>query len=166
MKYEVKVNLTDKDLYSFLMYHNYHGAQGKLGILVAALAFVAAVVTFGRVEMMYTILYVVCGVVFLVYTPLSLKLKSKKQFILVPDLKEEMTYTFADEGITSSMKDQSVSVKWINLFKIVGTKEYLYMYSDRLHASIIPKSAIKPEDYEGLLEFMTLKAPKGKVKIK
>ena len=40
MKYEVKVNLNDKDLYSFLMYHNYHGAQGKLGILVAVLAVV------------------------------------------------------------------------------------------------------------------------------
>lgn len=166
MKYEVKVNLNDKDLYSFLMYHNYHGAQGKLGILVAVLAVVAAIVTFGRVETMYTILYAVCAVVFLVYTPLSLKLKSKKQFVLVPDLKEEMTYTFADEGITSSMKEQSVSVKWINLFKIVGTKDYLYVYTDRLHASIIPKAAIKPEDYEGLLEFMSLKAPKGKVKIK
>ena len=49
MKLTVKVNLTDGDLFNFLMYHNYHGAQGKLGIVVALLAFLAAVMTYGRV---------------------------------------------------------------------------------------------------------------------
>ena len=164
MKYTVKVRVNDKDLYTFLMYHNFHGAQGKLGILVALLAFVAAVITFGRVEILYTVLYVVCGIVFLIYTPLSLKFKSKRQFQLVPDLKEEMIYEFSEEGIKSSIKDQSVQVRWINLFKIVGTKDYIYIYTDRLHASIILKRDI--EDYEGLVEYMTVKTPKGKVKIK
>ncbi len=164
MKYIVKVNLNDKDLYSFLLYHNYHGAQGKLGILVAILAFIAAGVTFGNVEMLYTVLYVVCGIVFLIYTPLSLKLKAKQQFGLVPDLKEEMTYEFSDEGIRSSIKDQSVQVKWITLFKISGTKDYIYIYTDRMHASILPKRCL--EDYDGLVEYMKLKGPAGKVKIK
>ncbi|MBR5336645.1 MAG: YcxB family protein [Lachnospiraceae bacterium] len=163
MNYTIKVNVDDKDLFRFLLYHNFHGAQGKLGILIAILAFVAAVITFGRVEMFYTVAYIVCGVLFLVYTPLSLKLKAKRQFQLVPDLKEEMTYEFSDEGIVSSLKDQSVQVKWINLFKIVGIKDYIYIYTDRMHASIIPKRCI--EDYEGLVDFMTLKTPKGKVKI-
>ncbi len=163
MKYTVKVNLTDKDLFSFLLYHNYHGAQGKLGIVVALLAFLAAGITFGKVEALYTILYIVCGIVFIVYTPLSLKLKAKQQFGLVPDLKEEMTYEFSDEGIRSSIKDQSVQVQWITLFKIVGTGEYIYIYTDRMHASIIPKACI--EDLDGLVEFMKEKVP-GKVKIK
>ena len=157
MNHTVKVNLTDTDLFKFLMYHNYHGAQGKLGMVVALLAFLAA-------GMLYTVLYIVCGVVFLVYTPLSLKLKASRQFQLAPDLGEEMTYEFSDEGIRSSIKDQSVQVKWINLFKIVGKGDYIYIYTDRLHASIIPKRCI--EDYEGLVEFMELKTPKGKVKIK
>ena len=164
MNHTVKVNLTDTDLFKFLMYHNYHGAQGKLGIVVALLAFLAAGMTFGRVEMLYTVLYIVCGVVFLVYTPLSLKFKALRQFQLAPDLGEEMTYEFSDEGIRSSIKDQSVQVKWINLFKIVGKGDYIYIYTDRLHASIIPKRCI--EVYEGLVEFMELKTPKGKVKIK
>ncbi|MBE6015602.1 MAG: YcxB family protein [Lachnospiraceae bacterium] len=164
MDYTVKVKIDDQDLYKFLIYHNFRGAQGKLGIVIALLAFVAAVITYGRVEMLYTVLYVVCGVVFIIYTPLSLKFRSKRQFQLVPDLKEEMTYTFSDEGIVSAIKDQSVQVKWINLFKIVGIKDYIYIYTDRLHASIIPKRCI--EDYEGLVDFMNLKTPKGKVKIK
>lgn len=164
MNYTVKVNLTDNDLFQFLMYHNYHGAQGKLGIVVALLAFLAAVMTYGRVEMLYTVLYIVCGVVFIVYTPLALKWRAKRQFQLAPDLGEEMTYEFSDEGIKSSIKDQSVQVKWIDLFKIVGKGDYIYIYTDRLHASIIPKRCI--EDYEGLVGFMELKTPKGKVKIK
>ena len=164
MNYTVKVNVNDRDLFKFLIYHNFHGAQGKLGILIAILAFVAAGITFGKVETFYTAAYIVCGVLFLVYTPLSLKLKAKRQFQLVPDLKEEMTYEFSNDGIVSSIKDQSVQVKWINLFKIVGTAEYIYIYTDRMHASIVPKRCI--EDYDGLVEFMTLKTPTGKVKIK
>ena len=164
MNYTVKVNLTDNDLFKFLMYHNYHGAQGKLGIVVALLAFLAAVMTYGRVEMLYTVLYIVCGVVFIVYTPLALKWRAKRQFQLAPDLGEEMTYEFSDEGIKSSIKDQSVQVQWINLYRIVGKDDYIYIYTDRLHASIIPKRCI--EDYEDLVEYMELKTPKGKVKIK
>lgn len=165
MKFEYKVKLTEKDLYHFMMYHNYHGIQGKLGIIVAALAFAAAAVTIGNIEPFYTFAYLACGVVFLLYTPITLRFKAKKQFVLIPDLREDMTYTFDDEKIVSAMKDQSAEVQWIKLFKIVGTKNYLYIYTDRMHSTIIPKEAIG-EEFNELADFIELKAPKGKVKIK
>lgn len=104
MNYTVKVNLTDNDLFKFLMYHNYHGAQGKLGIVVALLAFLAAVMTYGRVEMLYTVLYIVCGVVFIVYTPLALKWRAKRQFQLAPDLGEEMTYESPTKALSPPLR--------------------------------------------------------------
>lgn len=165
MRFEYKVKLTEKDLFNFMMYHNYHGIQGKLGIIVAALAFAAAAVTFGNVEMLYTVAYIVCGVVFLLYTPISLRFKAKKQFVLIPDLREEMTYTFDDEKIVSAMKDQSAEVQWIKIFKVVGTKGYLYIYTDRMHSTIIPKEALG-DQFNELADFIELKTPKGRVKIK
>ena len=63
------------------------------------------------------------------------------------------------------MQDQKAEVRWIDVFKVVGRKDYIYIYTDRLHASIIPKSAMG-DQLDDILEFITLKTPKGKVKIK
>lgn len=50
MQIEFDVNLTERDMYRFSMYHNYTGFQGIFSILIAIAAFAAAVVTRGEVS--------------------------------------------------------------------------------------------------------------------
>ena len=79
MSAEFEVTITDKDMYRFNIYHAYHGVQGILATLVGVWVLITAGLTFGKVEMMYTVLYLVFGIVFLVYVPGNLYLRSKRQ---------------------------------------------------------------------------------------
>ena len=70
MEFEIK--LTDKDMYRFNMYQMYSGFHGWLSVILAVFVFVVGGVTYGEVETSRTVLYVVFGILFLIYPPLSL----------------------------------------------------------------------------------------------
>ena len=93
MQIEFDVNLTEQDMYRFSMYHNYTGFQGIFSILIAIAAFAAAIVTRGEVEIIYTVLYVLLGIAFIVYVPFSLKLSTKRQFRMSGQLQNTLHYT-------------------------------------------------------------------------
>ena len=122
MKVDINVKITEKDLNSFMLYHNYAGFQGKLSIVLGILAIIASVSTYGKVDTIYTIAYVAFGIILIVYTPVSIKMRSKKQFLLTPVFKEPIHYTIDEEGIQRFRKDffiyfpASCEVKGIHRF--------------------------------------------------
>ena len=69
MSVEFDIRITEKDMFRFNLYHAYHGFQGIVATLVGIWVLVMAAITFGKVEVMYTILYIVFGIVFLIYVP-------------------------------------------------------------------------------------------------
>lgn len=69
MSAEFEVTITDKDMFRFNIYHAYHGCQGIIATLVGIWVLVMAGLTFGKVNLMYTVLYIVFGILFLVYVP-------------------------------------------------------------------------------------------------
>ena len=71
MPIELDVKITANDMYRFNMYHIYTSFTGIFSILAAVLGFVAAVGTYGKVDTMYTVLYIIFGIVFLFYFPFS-----------------------------------------------------------------------------------------------
>lgn len=82
MSAEFEVTITDKDMFRFNIYHAYHGFQGILATLVGVWVLIMAVITFSRVNIFYTILYVVLGVVFLIYVPETFIFARKSRFLL------------------------------------------------------------------------------------
>lgn len=142
MQIEFDVKLTEKDMYRFSIYHNYTGFQGIFSILIAIAAFVAAVITRGEVELLYTVLYVVFGVVFLVYVPLSLRLATKRQFLLSKDLRDVLHYIVNDEGIAVTQNGESATLPWKQVYKITATKHNVLVYSTRVNAYIIPRETL------------------------
>ena len=79
MRIEFDVTLKESDLYRFNMRHAYAKGQGIISIVMALVCLIAAVKTHGSVELSYTMLYAVFSAVFLVYLPISLYLRSKRQ---------------------------------------------------------------------------------------
>ena len=59
MPIEFDVKITANDMYQFNMYHIYTSFTGIFSILAAVLGFVAAVGTYGKVDTMYTVLYII-----------------------------------------------------------------------------------------------------------
>lgn len=151
MQIEFDVNLTERDMYRFSMYHNYTGFQGIFSILIAILAFVAAVLTRGEVSTTYTVLYVVFGIVFLVYVPLSLRLAVKRQFRLSKQLQSTLHYMIDEAGVTVTQNGESATLPWEQVYKITATRHNVLIYSTRVNAYIIPREMLG-DRYEDLKE--------------
>ena len=73
MKTKFDVKITEKDLFQFNMEQAYKGSQGILSILFFILLCAAAVMGFMRGQIFYSVLYIIVGIIVMVYVPLSLK---------------------------------------------------------------------------------------------
>lgn len=142
MSVEFDAAITEKDMYQFNLYHAYHGFQGIVATLVGVWVLIMAGITFGKVEVMYTLLYLVLGVVFLVYVPVSLNLRSKQQIRNSEILKQALHYKIDDAGIHVSQGEQTADLDWKQIYKMVSTKNSLLIYSNRVNAYVIPRQAV------------------------
>lgn len=145
MSAQVDIQITDKDMYRFNMHHAYTGFQGIFATVVGILAIVASVATYGKVGTAYTVLYALFGVIFLVYLPVSLKGRSKRQMLLTPTLREAMHYTFDYAGIHVAIGEQQADLEWKMVYRMVATKSQLLIYSTRVHAYILPLEQMREQ---------------------
>lgn len=150
MSAEFDVTITDKDMFRFNIYHAYHGFQGIIATLVGVWVLIMAGLTFGKVEALYTIVYLILGILFLVYVPGNLYLRSKKQVSSSDVLKNALHYKIDDAGIHVSQGEQTADLEWKQIYKMVSTKNQLLIYSSRINAYVIPKEAVR-EQYETIL---------------
>lgn len=150
MSAEFEVIISDKDMFRFNVYHAYHGFQGVIATLAGIWVLVMAGLTFGKVEILYTILYTILGIVFLVYVPGSLYLRSKQQMSSSEVLKRALNYKIDDTGVHVSQGDQTADLEWKQIYKMVSNKNQILIYSSRVNAYIIPKEAVL-EQYQTIV---------------
>lgn len=165
MTAEFDVSITSKDMYRFNMYHAYHGFQGIFATVIGILVLIVAVATAGKVDTMYTVLYAVFGLIFLVYVPFSLYMRSKQQIMSSEILKQSLHYKVDEEGVHVSQNDQTADLLWNQIYKVVSTKSNLLIYSSRVNAYVIPKSAIGKE-YEKITQLAVNHLEKYRLKLK
>lgn len=145
MSAEFDITITDKDMFRFNLYHAYHGFQGILATVIGIWVLIMAGLTFGKVGTMYTVMYIVFGIVFLVYVPGSLYLRSKHQIASSEVLKQSLHYKVDEEGVHVSQGEQTADLEWKQIYKIVSTNSHLLIYSSRVNAYVIPRDAIKDQ---------------------
>lgn len=145
MKTEFDITLESRDLYRFTLHHTYTGAQGILSVVVAILAFAAAAATRGTVSPAYTVVYILFGILFLVYLPLSLYLKTMQQFKTAETFRRPLHYCLDDTGVHTSQGDAQADLPWEQIYRIVATKNNLLIYSTRINAYVIPREQIREE---------------------
>ena len=142
MPIEFDAKITERDLYRFNLYHAYTGFQGIFAALIGLAVCAVAILTLGKVERVYSVLYLLFGVIFLVYVPVSLKLRAKRQMLLSPALRDTLHYRVDEAGIHVSLGEQGADLEWKMIYKIVSTKSSLLIYSSRVHAYIIPRTQL------------------------
>ena len=165
MKTEFDITLNSSDMYRFSMYHAYTTSQGILSILIAALCLFMSVRAYGTVTWTYTILYAGFGILFLVYIPVHLYLRSKQRLLASEELRNALHYLVDDSGIHTSQNDASADAPWEAVYKLIETKRNILIYSSRVNAYIIPKSQIEKE-YRELIQIAAAHLPKYRLKTK
>lgn len=165
MTTEFDVTITSKDMYRFNMYHAYHGFQGIFATVIGILVLIVAGATFGKIETMYTVLYTIFGIIFLVYVPFSLYMRSKRQILASKVLQGVLHYKLDEEGIHVSQNDQTADLPWNQIYKVVSTKSNLLIYSSRVNAYVIPRNIIEKE-YEKAAQLASEHLEKYRLKLK
>lgn len=166
MKVELDVKLEAKDLFKFNMQQAYKGMQGFLSILLPVLAFAYAITSIGQVDVIYTVVYVALGVLFLVYVPFSLWKRANK---VVNDsnnaLSKMLHYEFEEDVIRVSVEEENVEFKWENIFMMKTRGKQVLVYTNRVNAYILPMEQVG-EKYSQLSELAHSKLEKYRIKMK
>ena len=165
MPIEFDITLTPKDMYRFNMYQVYSGFHGWFSVMVSLLIFAVAGVTYGELDSMYTMLYIVFGIVFLFYMPVSLMLRSKHSIASSEVLSHPLHYAVGEDGFTVTQNEASANLPWDQIYKMVATKSNILVYSNRTNAYVIPRDQLG-DKYGSVAKTACAKLPKYRVKMK
>lgn len=167
-KVELNVSLNAKQYYHFNLYHCYHSVNGFLGIFLGILCIVYGVAgcfVEDWLSVTQIVIFIVFGIVILVYNPVALYVRSKRRFLTNPVMRDSVQYIFAERGITLKQGEVEEEMPWENLYKIIKTKESMIFYLTRFHANIIPLSEMG-QDYEAVCDMIQKYADAKVIKFK
>lgn len=137
------VQMTPELLYDFTLYHTYSTFSGFMTIILAfAVAFIGLIRVFsGQAETHMIAFYGIAAFLFLAYTPLTLKLRSKSQVRNIEKYRERAEYIFDPaRGITMNYADKSEFIPWEKCIKVVSSPKNMGIYYGKNEALILPKA--------------------------
>ena len=149
---EFDATLTEKDMIRFNLYHTYSKFFAWFTVALAVVALVVAGTTFGKVSGTLTALYILVALVVLIYMPLNTVLSAKRRVKFQPQLLEALHYSIGEDGIRVSRGEETAELPWDSVFRIVGVKTAIYVYSSRIYAYVIPREAVSDriEEFKAL----------------
>ena len=155
---EVSVKINAGDLYDYMLMHTYNSLAGLLGSVVGALLVVYALST-------RQWLFLILGVIMLVYLPWTLFIKSRRQILSNPAFGEPLQYTLDEEGLAVSQGEAREQMAWGDMYKAVSTNRSIILYTSPVNATIFPKRDLG-EQRMAVIEMISTHMDPKKVKIR
>lgn len=139
----IRVQMTRELLFDFLLYHTYSKASGflvnMLGLGVAAVGGVMQAM--GQIKTGQLALYLLAAAAFLLYTPLLLSRRAKKQMQVNPEYRDPREYVFSEDGVRVVQNEEETLYDWSRIERTVTTPKTIGIYYGKDRAFIIPKTA-------------------------
>lgn len=142
-KIQFSVQMNAKEVYRFTMYHVYHGFTGILGVCLSIAAFITLLVSFNSLTDQTRAILILVAAWFIIIDPVILFMRSRGQVKSNKTYQKPLDYTLNNEGITVSQEEQSQTISWEHLMKIVENKSQYLVYSNKIHAFIFPKTSLE-----------------------
>ena len=158
MELEFDVKMTAGALYDYMLRHTYYSASGLIGTIVGALLIVWFFYGGGAI-------FLIAGVIILLYLPWTLFIKSRQQMLSTPAFKEPLHYKITEEGIEVSQGEEVQSQKWEDMYKAVSTPKSIIVYTSPVNASIFPKRDMGELTFQ-VIEMISTHMSPAKVKIR
>lgn len=155
---ELDVKIEAKDLYDYMLRHSYNSASGIIGSCFGALLIVFAFMTTQW-------LYLVLGLIMLLYLPCTLSVRSKQQVLSNPSFQQPLHYMLDDQGITISQGEDSVQYLWEEMHKAVSTGRSIIVYTSKINATIFPRKQMGDQS-AAVIEMISTHMSPAKVKIR
>lgn len=147
MTVKFNVKLSSEDMYRFNMYHAYTSMQGILSLVMGIFVIVVIALSESLHDIRHALPYLLIALIFLLYVPLTLCIRSKRQIHMSDALKDVLHFEMREDGIavTTDHETEEAVLPWDMIYKAVTTKHNLLIYSNRVNAYIIPKAQATEE---------------------
>ena len=142
------VEMTAKEVYRFTFYHVYHGFSGLFGLCLSLLALANLIMNFHDLSDMGKTIMIIVAMWFTVWEPFLMIGRSKSQVKRSKAYQKPLYYQIDGNGITVSQKEESQTIAWSKLVKVVETRSQFLVYSSRIHAFIFPKTMMDGQEEE------------------
>ncbi len=137
MSAEFDVKMTTGKMYDYMLRHTFTSFAGivgeLLGIVLVAGAFVYK-----------QWIYIIFGMICILYQPVALYFRAKQQVTGNEVFKDPLHYIVDDNGITVRSGDNTDSLTWDKIYKVVSTSRSVIVYTGRVNACIFPKEDMGP----------------------
>ncbi len=156
--YEVDVHMNASALYDYFLRHVYTSFSGMIGTIIGV--FMIMVYFMKGIS----VLYLICGIIIILYLPWNLYLTAKKQS-LQETFKNPLHYAFYENGVEVSQGETRQMQKWEDMIKAVSTSKSIIIYTGKNSASIFPRKDLG-ENAQRLIQIIFTHMDSKKVKIK
>ena len=155
---ELTIKIEAGDLYDYMLMHSYNSPAGLIGSAFGALLIVFAFATRQWI-------FIVLGLVMLLYLPWTLFIKSRSQILSNPFFQEPLKYILDEEGLTVSQGEAWEKMAWEDMHKAVSTGRSIILYTSRVNATLFPKRLLGDKK-AAVIEIISTHMPPTKVKIR
>ena len=151
----VEAKLTNKEMFNFLMRHNYFSMGGVCGVILSIGALVILFINIKNDEMSnaYKFALIFIGLLFTVIQPVMLYVKATTQVKKSDSVNKALKYEFDEKGFTISLGEEKVAEDYGAVTKIISTKLSVIIYISKYRAFIIPKRDLI-ENFEAFKELL------------
>ena len=158
MELDFDVRITTPVLFDFLLRHTYTSLQGILGVIIGLLAI-------GYYVYARDLMFLIVGIVVLIYLPLTLLMRAVRQAKTNPAFKNVLHYHLDEAGLEVSQGQASQRIGWAQVLKVTGTKKSIFLYTSPVNATILPRGDLGEREAE-LFTLLEKSLPPEKLKVK
>ena len=150
-KINLKIKIETNNLYEFMMNNNYKSIRGIISVLFSLVSTVGTIIFWEQFSGIQKALMIFMSLLFTVIAPLEYYVRARRQ--VKKNFADELEYIFDESSITIKKENESSSLKWNEVMKVVNTKNLIVVYFTPIRAFIIPKKSIG-EKFDDLKEIM------------
>lgn len=151
MQSQFKVNITVKDMYTFLMNNTYRKFTGIIWIIFSLIVIGVTIYTWGDIKIANSILLIVLASLYTVVHPIILWLKANAQIKNNNYFSQTLDYSVDSKGIKVSQGEESTIIKWDEMWKAVKYGSIVVVYVSTIRAFILPVRCIG-DQYNNLVD--------------
>ncbi|MDF2613767.1 MAG: hypothetical protein K0S71_1553 [Clostridia bacterium] len=139
---KIIVKMKNEFIYDLLLFHTYSKFSGFLVNVLGLAIIITGGLLLGmdEIKLHQAIMYVLAGILFLSYTPFTLKMKAKKM-MKEPRYESEIAYEFSEQGIDEEILGKTNSYTWSQVEKAISTPKDIAFYVGKEEALILPKES-------------------------
>lgn len=165
MSVKFEVQMTDKYMYDFMLYHNYTHASGLMSAIAGVLCFAVFLTKMTNGDAASSVVWLMCAILMLIINPQNMKSRAKMQIKNSPMFQKPLEYELTENGVIVRQDEQSEMITWEDFTKAVSTGKSVLLYIGRIRAIIFPKECMG-EHYEEVLKMIHTHMSPKKVKIR